>query len=438
MSERFWIVPLFVTGLCLLAFSVERTILLMLLVTIIVPASILSDFIFPGGFRLQEVMLLISLIFGVIDWIFLRQFNLRRTEIDLAMLCFLLITVFSVGVGYIQGNASTVIWRDVRFPLYYVVFFLVTQFVDREIILRRITPLIIFAGIVVSLEYVLEFVGAIDLTVGDRFVRVARLQGMIFPLALLLIIAELMFSPQRWGKVVLVFVFIPVGLAFVLTVGRSMWAAFVVGLISIGLMHFRTSRVRRWRSMLIVASFVVFLIAIVFSFQRFTGASIDAQIFERSRTLIQFEENVHVLGRIFSYGKAWDEIVHHPFIGYGQGKTLMLLNYSEDLKRFEWVKAWTVDSLYLTLLLKTGFLGLIIFLWMYVRTLLASWRTYNSTDDPRVRSFCSAAFSTLLGLSVLGLGNASLINGRFTLVYAIVFGCVAVVSRESKLMEGKV
>ena len=75
MSERFWIVPLFVTGLCLLAFSVERTILLMLLVTIIVPASILSDFIFPGGFRLQEVMLLISLIFCVIYWIFLRLFN---------------------------------------------------------------------------------------------------------------------------------------------------------------------------------------------------------------------------------------------------------------------------------------------------------------------------------------------------------------------------
>ena len=436
LSEQFWIVPLSVTGLCLLVFSVERTVLLMLVMTIVVPASILSDFIFPGGFRLQEVMLLIALLFGMIDWVFLRQFEVRRTEIDMAVSYFLLIVVLSIGVGYIHGNASTVIWRDARFPLYYVVFFLVTQFLDREIILRRIVPLIIFSGIVVALEYVLEFVGAIDLSVGDRFVRVARLQGMILPLALLLIVAELTFSTKRWSKSVLVFVFVPVGLAFVLTVGRSMWAAFAIGLISIGFMHFQTSRVRRWRSILLVGSVIVFLAAIVMSFQRFTGASIGAQIFERSRTLVQFEENVHVLGRIFSYGEAWEEISNHPIIGHGQGKTLMLLNYSEELRRFEWVKAWTVDSLYLTILLKMGFLGLIVFLWMYGCTLLIAWRTFKSTDDARTRSFCCAAFSTLVGLSVLGIGNASLINGRFALVYAFIFGCVAVISRQAKLTEG--
>ena len=436
LSERFWFIPLSVIGLCLLVFSVERTLLLMLLITIVIPASILSDFIFPGGFRLQEVMLLIALLFGLIDLIFLRQFEVRRTGIDVAMLCFLLVVILSIGVGYIHGNAPTVIWRDVRFPLYYVVFFLVTQFLNREIILQRIVPLIIFSGIVVALEYVLEFVGAIDLSIGERFVRVARLQGMILPLALLLIVSELTFSTKRWSKSVLVFVFIPVGLAFVLTVGRSMWAAFTIGLISIGLMHFRISRVRRWRSILLVGSVIVFLVAIVMSFQRFTGASIGAQIFERSRTLIQFEDNVHVLGRIFSYGEAWEEISNHPIIGHGQGKTLMLLNYSEELRRFEWVKAWTVDSLYLSILLKMGFLGLIVFLWMYGCTLLTAWRTFKSADDPRIRSFCSAAFSTLVGLSVLGIGNASLINGRFALVYAFIFGCVAVISRQAKVTEG--
>ena len=436
LSDRFWVVSFSFIGFVLLVFSIERTVLMMLVSTIVIPASILSDFIFPGGFRIQEIMLLIALFFGVIDLVFLRQFEFRRTEIDVEVSCFLLIVVLSIAVGYMHGNATTVIWRDVRFPLYYVVFFLITQFIDKEVILRRITPLIVFTGIIVALEYVLEFIGAIDLSVGERFVRVARLQGMIFPLALLLIIAELMFAPKRWGKSVLLIVFVPVGLAFVLTVGRSMWAAFAIGLLSIGLMHYRISRVRRWRSIFFTGSVIVFLILIVMSFQRFTGASIGAQIFERSRTLIQFEENVHVLGRIFSYGKAWEEILKKPIIGYGQGKTMMLLNYSEQLRRFEWVKAWTVDSLYLTILLKMGFLGLIVFLWMYARTLLVAWRTYNSTNDASTRSFCSAAFSTLIGLLVLGIGNASLINGRFALVYAVIFGCVAVISRESKTMEG--
>ena len=87
-------------------------------------------------------------------------------------------------------------------------------------------------------------------------------------------------------------------------------------------------------------------------------------------------------------------------------------------------------------MLKMGFLGLIVFLWMYARTLLLAWRTYNSTNDASTRSFCSAVFSTLIGLLALGIGNASLINGRFALVYAVIFGCVAVISRESKTMEG--
>ena len=205
--------------------------------------------------------------------------------------------------------------------------------------LRYYVPLLVALGLVVAVEYVLEFVGAIDLSVGERFVRVARLQGMVLPIALLLVVSELVFAPRRWGRPLLLLLFIPIGLAFVLTVGRSMWAVFLIGLVCIAYMN---GRLRggdsRWRSAALVVAVLALLAGTVFSFQRFTGASIGAQVFERSRTLVEYEENVHVLGRIFSYAVALEASAEHPLLGHGQGKTLMLLNFNEDMLRFDWTR----------------------------------------------------------------------------------------------------
>jgi len=278
---------------------------------------------------------------------------------------------------------------------------------------------------------VLEFVGAIDLSVGERFVRVARLQGMVLPIALLLVVSELIFAPRRWGRPLLLLLFIPIGLAFVLTVGRSMWAVFLIGLVCIAFMNGRLRGGNsRWRSAALVVALLALLVGIVFSFQRFTGASIGAQVFERSRTLVEYEENVHVMGRIFSYAVALEASAEHPLLGHGQGKTLMLLNFNEEMLRFDWTRAWTIDSLYLTILVKMGVLGLIGFFWMYGRIMKLAWHAFHQSNNPHVRSFCAASFALLVGMLALGIGNASMINGRFALVYAILFGMVAVIARE--------
>ena len=112
-----------------------------------------------------------------------------------------------------------------------------SYFVSGRSALHYYVPLLVVLGLVVAAGYVLEFVGAIDLSVGERFVRVARLQGMVLPIALLLVVSELVFAPRRWGRPLLLLLFIPIGLAFVLTVGRSMWAVFLIGLVCIAFMN---------------------------------------------------------------------------------------------------------------------------------------------------------------------------------------------------------
>ena len=64
-----------------------------------------------------------------------------------------------------------------------------------------------------------------------------------------------------------------------------------------------------------------------------------------------------------------------------------------------------------------------------------AWYAFHQSDNPRVRSFCAASFALLMGMLALGIGNASMINGRFALVYAMLFGMVAVIARE--VLEGE-
>ena len=113
----------------------------------------------------------------------------------------------------------------------------------------------------------------------------------------------------------------------------------------------------------------------------------------------------------------------------------MLLNFNEDMLRFDWTRAWTIDSLYLTILVKMGVLGILIFFWMYARIMRLAWYAFHQSDNPQVRSFCAASFALLMGMLALGIGNASMINGRFALVYAMLFGMVAVIARE--VLEGE-
>lgn len=73
---------------------------------------------------------------------------------------------------------------------------------------------------------------------------------------------------------------------------------------------------------------------------------------------------------------------------------------------------------------------------MYGRIMKLAWYAFDRTEDPQVRSFCASSFALLMGMLALGIGNASMINGRFALVYAILFGMVAVIAREVSDGEG--
>ena len=73
-----------------------------------------------------------------------------------------------------------------------------------------------------------------------------------------------------------------------------------------------------------------------------------------------------------------------------------------------------------------GVVGLVAFIWLCLRLLGMAYHTFVQRPEPQVKAFAASAFAFLCGFGVLGLSDASMVNGRFALVYAVLFGMIAV------------
>lgn len=415
-------------------FSPRRTLLVALVLNIVLPVKVLFSLALPGGLRLQEGILLAACLFALIDLVYKRGLRLRVTAVDLPVLCLLGATLLSVAVGVSHGHSGSQILRDMRYPFYYAAFFLVTNFVDRRAVLDLFAPVLVLCGAVVGVEYILEFLGAIDLSVGTRFVRVVRLQGIVLPLAILLVANQFIHNPGRYGRPLLIALMLPIGLAFVLTVGRGMWVAVGVGILCSALLrHYSLPRAERsaWKPAFLVVGILVVVVGAAALFQRFTGAAIGAHAFERSLTFIDYERDAPILARLLSYGTTLEAIALHPVLGHGQGATLNIMSIDPETRLPEMIVAATVDSLYLALWWKMGLAGLVAFVWVYWRVFQRAWRAFKISQDSQVQVFAAGAVAVMAGMGVLGLSDASMVSSRFALVFASFFAMVVVATDES-------
>lgn len=445
-----WAPHFAVAGLLLLAggaavaFSVRRALLLTLMLSVVVPGSVQSAFNLPAGIRFQEALLLAVGFLALIDWVYRRHLDLETSPLDRALLLFLGVAVGATAVGLLRGHDIMAALRDTRYTFYYLVFFLVTHFVDRRAAVRLFGPAFVFAGVLVSFGYILEFFGAIDLSAGTSFVRVARLQGLVLPISVLLLVNQLIHDPKRYPRLLLLALFVPMGLSLVLTVGRSMWIALAVGLIAtVYLRDFvrpQQGPRHRWRSAALIVGVVGLMGLVAFFVQNVTGAAIGAHVAERSSGLLDIARAPTLLGRLFAYSAALEEFARYPFLGAGMGATLSYPLYNFDLHIFEIWTTWTIDSLYLTLLFKMGLVGLAAFGYFFWRGLHLAYRSFKESaalDNtaaaaPTEQALSSGLFAVLCAQAIMGLSDGAMLNGRFALVYGVLFGLVAVLARRQR------
>ncbi|MDP6040111.1 MAG: hypothetical protein QGG64_16290, partial [Candidatus Latescibacteria bacterium] len=191
-------------------------------VSAVIPTGIYDNYLgLPMGVKFYEGLVVVVgglagvtwLLGGRLDWP-------RRTRLDRPILFLLGLILFSCVLGIFYGHSMSQIVRDVRYPLYYGLFFVVTGFFD----LRKSQTflyVVITIAAAVGLEYLFEFFSMVNLSISGSFFRVSRLEGVLLPVGVLSIAAFLLFEQRVHRRVFCFIALLPTGLALVLTMGRG-------------------------------------------------------------------------------------------------------------------------------------------------------------------------------------------------------------------------
>lgn len=400
--------------------TVSTGILYLAFVPILIPSTVYQDtLLLPGGFKFAEGLFLVLLGLWLVTAMSGRSPRVR-TPLDRPLVVFLLLVAGSCVLGFLYGQSTSQMLRDVRYPFYYSVFFLATRHLPPPWA-RTICGMAIAAAAVVSVEYLVEFVGTIEDSISGAFYRVARVEGLMLPIGTLLITAVWLFERRATWRLLSGLALIPVGLAFVITVGRGMWIAAIAGLAILGVLLVvdRNRAGRRW---IVLAAVPVVILGSAYSFQQVTSAGVGTTAFRRIGRIQNYEEDHSISGRLLSYGVALDAIFQRPVFGGGHGVTVSYLVTNVEIPHV--YKGGTVDSVYLTLLLRMGLVGLIAFLFLYVKAVLLAFRLFRTSRDATVRLFSAGFVSVYFALLVYGVADATLMTNRLILMHAVMLAMI--------------
>ena len=288
---------------------------------------------------------------------------------------------------------------------------------------------------VLGLEYLAEFLDIVDLSISGSFSRVARMEGLMMPIGVLVIGSTLLFDPSPRRRVLATIALIPIGLALVLTVGRGMWIALAVGLCFLGLLALRDRQaaLKRSRRILILVLLPCLVAGMGYLFQTVTRAGVGEIAFARLARVVDYEQDRSIVGRLMSYRIALEEIWKRPLLGGGHGATVTYL-VTDPLKSFM-LTTGDVDNVYLTILLRMGVVGLVAFVWVFAKGMQMAYRTFQRSDNPGVRLFCASFFAVYGAMLVYGMADNTMMGNRLIFWHAAFLGLLARLEREERAGE---
>ncbi len=400
--------------------SITLSVLYLCFVAAVVPSWFYADYLLlPLDFKFYEGLFALVMGMACLTHLSEGRWNWRRhTALDRPICALLALVVLSCVLGLIYGQSVSQMLRDARYPLYYALFFAVTWFFD---VRRFATFLYLFVVIaaIVGIEYLVEFFLFVNTDIAGGFVRVARLEGIVLPMGILMIAAILSFEPRVYKRAWACVAMLPIGLALILTVGRSMWISLFVGLIALGGLVALDKRAsgRRVSRFVVVSAIPLLLLTMGYVFQQQTRTAFSDVARDRVT-----QSTEAITGRLLPYGKALEKIRQHPLLGGGHGQTVTFLS---TFPMTEVITVGSVDNVYLTIGMRMGLIGIAAFLWVYVTALRCAYRLFQRSAHARTRLFCAAFIAIYSALLVHGLADATLFVNRLIFIHATFLGLVA-------------
>ena len=359
---------------------------------------------FSLGITLEfpDVLLVASLGWIAVKWLFVPGFRLVRTPLDLPMVIFCIVTLFSTLIAIVQGSVDiNLAIQGIRVFSYYLTFFVVTNLVKEARQLNFLLNGIVVLALVVAVAMIAQYLlgGSVQLLQGSvdplrGFGGVTRMVPPGHSVLVVSLVTSLCILVLERFKPLGVLRYLQcglIGIAFIMTFLRSFWAAFIVVLFP-AVFLVKTVEWRRLIGWGVMAGFpMVLVLLVVFAapesgLSRLVEASWARLSSVNTRAFTGGDPNYNY--RRLENQYAFGAIAAKPLLGRGLGARYRPLdprldhidgNHIEDHSTF-------IHNSHLKILVQSGLLGYLSFTWLSVAFLLRGLRNWRKVSSERMRA----------------------------------------------------
>jgi len=454
-----WISPLVLFGILIAVVFIYAALKrpgLALLGILIATSSIIFEEQLPilsmGGISLHipDLFLLSLLGLIVLRWLVKPGFKIMRTPLDWPLLIFLGITLLSTFIAIFQSSVDSIeARRAVRAMAYFLTFFVVTNLVRERRQLNLLLNGLFLLATIVAVAMVVQFLLGSSVTLLPGRVEGLRTQNEIFgditrilppgfPIILVSFISIfciLVLNNSKSRRSVNILQCILMGIALLFTFLRSYWAVLIIVFILLALIVRAHERQRLIGWSLVVMCLLAFVLIPVFisresGIRRLVNAS-----FSRLATLWSPKTLTEgsLQGRYVEAEYAIPQIISHPFLGLGLGAQYRPFDSRIDLRGTKSDFRGYIHNGHLWILLDTGLLGYLAFIWLSIAFLSRGFRYWRSIADDRMRGIMLGFTLTYLSVLIAALVNPTFTEWKWTPVIGIMMGINEAILRKFQM-----
>jgi O-antigen ligase len=399
-----------------------------------------------GGvsFHIPDILLLGSLGLIAVRLMVKPEFKIVRTPLDRPLLIFCGLTLLSTLIAIHQSSVDVVdARRAIRVLSYYLTFFIVTNLVRKRRQLNFLLNGLFLLSTIVAAAMVVQFFLGRTVQLLPGRVESLWTQGVVYEDVTRIL-------PPGWSIILVSFVAIfcilvleksqlrrllkfcqcgILGIALLFTFLRSYWAALIIVFMLLGSLLRGADRRRliRWGLVVIFSAAIVLLGA--FSDPDSRAARLISASIDRLTTLVRSKMSQGLDSslnwRMIENRYAFSTIAAHPLIGLGMGARYRPWDPRIDqrgpgISSYDFRKH--IHNGHLWILLQSGLLGYLSFMWLSLAFLIRGSRYWRSIADDRMRGVVLGFALVYLAVLIAAVANSTFVQWRWTPVIGIIMG----------------
>lgn len=339
--------------------------------------------------------------------------SLRGIRIDNSFFLTFLLFIIIIIINAIRGIYSNydkifIFYETIKFLFYPIAFyFFLTVFKEKKDlrIIKKIFEYCIIFTSIASTEIIMIY---LFITKGGR---VLTRFGNVILIGLIISLSFIRIqniSPLK--KVFYYFSIILMSIGILLTMQRSLWIATAISITASYLLDLISRKENFKESLLKLSILGLLLLSVFFVFNKI---SLDTDVLlERTEKMQQGEMDSSLAIRIYTFIKVLDITKNDAIWGRGLGDAAHFPLLTSKIKNL-------VDNSYIALFWKMGIIGLVLFLYLFIKVLWKLYYVIKTTKDILIQSISIVVFSVIVGQLVNSLACVVLTQYHYNFIWAM-------------------